>query len=163
MATSSRSSPGPTEVVPDVRPLHHHLAARRPPWYHRRGVRAIRTTRHDPEILLPLRQHLREPLHCPRARRCPLRVRGHRLALEPPELAALWGRAGANSKGEAWAARCSSAANAYLHQGASWPRNWHGHTAKRDEVHNFPQTVATVRHSAREWSDTPTANPNHEP
>jgi hypothetical protein len=35
-------------------------------------------------------------------------------ALEAPELAARLGRAGANSEGEALAARCSSAANAYL-------------------------------------------------
>jgi hypothetical protein len=33
-------------------------------------------------------------------------------ALEAPELAALWGRAGANSEGEASAARWNSAANA---------------------------------------------------
>jgi hypothetical protein len=58
-------------------------------------------------------------------------------ALAAPELAALWGRADANSEGEAWAARRSSTTNAYVHYAASFGPRWHGDIAKRNGVHKF--------------------------
>jgi hypothetical protein len=65
-----------------------------------------------------------------------VRVRGHRAGVGGPGVgSSYWGRAGANSEGEASAARCSSVANAYLVEGAL-PQMARPHR-RRDEVHNF--------------------------
>jgi hypothetical protein len=163
MATSSRSSPGPTEVVPDVLPLHHHLAARPQPWHHRRGVRA--EMNHATPILRSSSAPAASP-STPPPPQCQ--------AMPSPSARASPGVGGPRSwqlfgGGPAPTPRARhgrrDAAQPRMPTCIRVPHDPAAGTATRPDgtrCITFPETVATVRHSAREWSDTPSANRDHE-